>query len=399
MSDKHTYSLFDESEYQPSSEAESGSLVIRAQPGRELSKEQRSFNKLVKRIAQLEGDIAAERDKLEGYLRRYAQKVAPLEGTLAQCQIAFARILAAANGRLALGKRQVGTLRSMILDLCGEAFRSVQPDAETEMFYDEWAETTYREEARQQAEGIKDDMAQDLRDRFGIDLDAFEEDASPEGMARFMNRVKDRIRTAEEENARSQHGRSNSKRERQREKLQQREALTKSSVRGIYLSLAKVLHPDAVSDASERALREDFMKQASLAYQQGDIGTLLRLELRWASRSDAAEGPTTDESLRAYLPALKEQVAQLEQSLRAQALAPRYRPIRPIAVLAERPALAELNKRAQALRMATAEIERDRQFVKSCTSKTALVGLARDYLDAREAEWDLDEVLAAIRRT
>jgi hypothetical protein len=389
---EESFHLFDESEFQPKSRADSGDLTICPQPGHQLSKQQRSFNTLVRRIAELERMIETERLKLDRLLHRHGEEVGPKEQALARGRIELARALAGSCGRFAFGKRQMGIVREMIVDLCHEAFAAVEPDADIERFYDEWAETSFREEAERNEEHLKETIAENLRDMFGFD--PFEEDPPCEEATGFRNGAEDPGRGAETEHDGKPRNRRSTRREKQREKANQREALTKASVRTIYLSLAKVLHPDTVTDVAERSLREEFMKQAAAAYRQGDIATLLRLELRWATRPDASGQAASDEALRAYIPALKEQVQRLEHTLGAQALDPRYLPIAPVARLTEGRALVEMTRRAQALKMALTEIEQRVKFVEQCRSRPSLVEMARDYLDAREVEWDFDDMLA-----
>ena len=50
------------------------------------------------------------------------------------------------------------------------------------------------------------------------------------------------------------------------------------TVRGLFLRLARALHPDRAQDARERAVRTETMKEINRAYREGDIARLAELE-------------------------------------------------------------------------------------------------------------------------
>lgn len=377
----------------PATKTQSTALVIHPDAGQPLSKEQRAFNRLSKRIAELERKIVAERGKLDLLIDHFHETVTPLEEALARFWIDLARELSAANARLGLRKKQKEIVGAMILTLCDEAFCVKKPDAEAEALYDEWAETSYREEVRQLTEERKRKLADALRTRFGVDPS--DEEDSAEAMARLLRQLEE-TRAAEEEPSPRRRRKNPKQREREAQ-LERREALTRKSVRDIYLSLAKVLHPDAVADPAERALREDYMKKATIAYRGGDIAALLKLQLHWVTRDDAAMRALSDEALNLYLPALREQVEQLEQALHSLVLDPRYFPISPVAGMKKVDAFFHMGQRAKVLRMDAVEVAREVEFVRSCRSNSKLVDFARDYLESREIDWELDEALTSVR--
>ena len=57
--------------------------------------------------------------------------------------------------------------------------------------------------------------------------------------------------------------------------------LKAKSVRSIYISLAKLVHPDTETDELQRAVKEEEMKKLSAAYEAKDLPTLLRMEMEW----------------------------------------------------------------------------------------------------------------------
>ena len=374
MTEIHPSRPSGESPSEPGRGPEPASLVQQAPQGQALSREQRRFNRLVSRIAELEQEIASGRERLERLLAGFHEKVVPLEETLARREIELALALAAAGERFALRKAEKKNLRSMIVDLLDDAFHVVDPDEATEAFHDEWAETAYREKLRNPVEGREHVAAEDAST-------TSDDDAEGEGASgcREGGEQEDETRPGE----RRRH--AGSKRHARAERLRRKEVLTKKSVRDIYLSLAKVLHPDTVSDAEERSLREDFMKQAIQAYGERDIAALLKLELRWVTREDAA---LTDAALCEYFPALREQEKRLERELREQVLEPRFSPIGDVAAMNEQAAMAGIAARARALRRHVAATVEQRKYVRLCASKANFLSFVRSYADAGKSDTD-----------
>jgi hypothetical protein len=305
--------------------------------------------------------------------------VVPLENTLARREIELARALAAAGERFSLRKAEKKNLRRMIVDLLNDAFHVVLPDAATEAFFDEWAETGYREGLRLRAERRQQAAAEDAHTMSDDDVD---DDDVEDGRAGVR-----REDAAQEDASDPDEGRrrAGSKKHGRAEKLRQKEALSKKSVRDIYLSLAKVLHPDTVSDAVERSLREEFMKQAIQAYAERDIAALLKLELRWVARQEVA---LSDAALCEYFPALREQEKRLERTLREQALDPRFAVICGVAALDERAAMAGIAAQAKARRKHVAATVEQLKYVKLCASKANFLSFVRSYAEAGESDAD-----------
>lgn len=397
MNDEKTRTLSGEPALQTRKRSATDALVIRKQKGKVLSKEQRTFNRLTRRIATLEQKMTSDRARLDALMEAYRAQVAPAETERAQVQLELVRALAAASGRVPLQKRQKADLREMILDLFDEILAVIKPDAELEALYDEWSEVSYREEVRQEAEQLKRRTAQALRDEYDIKMDVSGYDDTPEAIARFMENARRQMREAEASRPREagRRRRRAVKQEDHEAVLREREAITKKSVRDIYLAVAKVLHPDAVTDAAERSLREEFMKQATLAYRQGDIAALLKLELRWVTRDDKGTNALGDEVLRAYIPALHEQLARLERALSEQIFDPHYRAVSPVMALPERTALGHIRDRANALRADAKFIERQVAFAKACHAKRDLTAFVYGYFRAREADVDWEAASAA----
>jgi len=325
--DDLTYSLFDESELK-AMEKKRGDLIIRKGIGKELSKEQKYFNRLIKRIDNLRQSIDQEREKLETLLKAYNDSIPKLNISFSEYQLQLARNLANAAGKWRFSNRQHDTLRDVILFLCDNAFQIIEPDEEMIALYNSWSDVSYEEELMMQEEHYKRIFAQQAKILFDLDLDPDDFDDSPEAYARISAQVRARIDEMEREMASTAPPRRKTQKQLEKEeRLKHEEELKRRSVREIYLMLAKALHPDAASHLEDHEEREEMMKKATVAYKENDLPTLLALEMEWvASREKALDG-IPDDTLKLYITALKEQVTQLTQIRYYLYMEPRYQVI------------------------------------------------------------------------
>lgn len=348
--------------------AADAALLVQPKAGASMSRLQRTFNGLVQQVAGLEQRLSVQRDELEVLLARYRERVAKRDRELADAQLALARALADAHARLPLRGNQKKDLAATLCALCEDAFLFLAPDAETEALYDAWSECSYREAlsraSAEQDEGFDDEA------EAGTGNDAEErtdDDDRPRGRRGGSE--------PDEESPRGP-GQGADFAAREARRLEQA-ALTRRSVREVYLALARVLHPDTVTEASERQEREDAMKQATEAYRTLDFLALLRLELRWIRREGHRRDGMGDDTLRAYIRALRVQVAKLERAVAEQAADPRYDPIAFVAFLPKSRALKELEDRARQLRAVTADLVDLRGVVRGSASRQELAAIVR----------------------
>jgi hypothetical protein len=324
MDDK-TYSLFDDHAFAGGDNHPKNALRIVPGKKQALSKNQIAFNKLTARIERLHETIRNETAKLEQLLKIYAAELSARRQELARTRLKLAMTLGNSAETLKYGKRQREQLRAVILDLCDQAFAAVEPDEDTEAFYDRWSAASYREELENQSAMMKQMFADGAREFLGIDLDLDELDDTPEGLARLMNRLKNEAKDGGPwQEGRRAKGKKSKKQLEREERKKQEEALQQKSLRSIYLALAKALHPDTIMDPGEKVRKEALMKKVTAAYADKDLAALLTLEMEWVSSENAALGSLPEEKLKLYIASLKEQVAALEQEKHALYHHPRF---------------------------------------------------------------------------
>ncbi|MFZ4548092.1 MAG: hypothetical protein ACOYN4_11685, partial [Bacteroidales bacterium] len=275
-------------------------------------KNQQLFNRLTKRIENLEKENANLNEKFSRLLSFHSKEITPLETMVAHARIQLAMALAKSTESLKFTQKQTDSIRDTLLEQCNLAFQHIEPTPEQEAFYNKWAAVSYKDDLESQMMDEKEMFADYMSDTFGFDIDFDDFDDSPEGQARFYAKMKDQFAKSQESN----HQQEPKKTKRQinyENKLKSEEAIKARSLRSIFIALAKVLHPDTETNESLKSEKEEVMKKVTSAYDQKDLTTLLRLEMEWIHKTNEHLEQMTDDKLGIYISALKQQVKELEE--------------------------------------------------------------------------------------
>jgi hypothetical protein len=383
------------------------SIRIVAKTKKQLSREAKKFNTLTARISRLEREIQHESEKLDQLFTVYARDVQPLEHAHAVVMMDVAALLSIFPEKKKLGRKQRESVREMILDLCERSFCIIEPSAEQKAVYDKWSDIRYEDEYKRQSDGSKAEIAQMLKDEMGLDVDLSDIDDSPEGFARFKEKIEAELGKQWDERPEVRKGKKRSRadervrteefmRVQEREKAE--EELKTKSIRSIYIALAKVLHPDTEIDPDLKNEKEETMKRVTLAYAERDFTALLRLEMEWVHKESLRADRLTDEKLKIYCSALEDQVAELKLELAMLPQHPRYLPVAHLADLPEWRALDQLRDEARNEKLAIAEFTRFKHLLESPASYKEILADIEGYLDAFVSdEPTLDDIEAFLK--
>jgi len=124
-------------EIEPHSSAKKSETALKITfSGKQLSKKQKAFNKLVKSIEAHSQKIKDEEVKLDILLKEYSETIPSLKKAHAESNLKLAKGLASASVKLKFGKKQKEKIRQAIVWLCNDAFGEIKPDEESIAFYD-----------------------------------------------------------------------------------------------------------------------------------------------------------------------------------------------------------------------------------------------------------------------
>jgi hypothetical protein len=291
----------------------------------DISPLRKKFNAQARKIEELRRKIEERTRACNELLAYWGATLAPVETSVAELQTKLAMALDGKVKDFKLGVRQREMVGDAILGLLDDSFSLAPADEEARGLYDRWNDTSFDEEMARQEGEMAAVLSGAIREHFGIDIDEEILRKGPEALEAFLGEALMDGRAEKGRKHREKTAKQLAKEERER----QAEEFAKKSVRSLYLSLAKVLHPDAEPDESAKAGKERLMKEVTAAYEAGDLHTLLRIEGEWIRRESANAKPLTDELLKVYLASLKEQARDLEDELACLGLAPQYAPIQP----------------------------------------------------------------------
>ena len=275
------------------------------------SKEHLAFNKLTKRIEGVQKKIDSETKKLEELLALYHKEVFPRVLELGNLKIKLCHLLHEKRKAVSLSKKQNQKLDEVIIDLLDDAFSVVEPEEPTKIIYNTYTGGDFDEESKEEEEDLKQAFAEMFYKQFGIKLDPSLLDEDPD-----FTKIEEQLKHQIDEKYGTQKPRKKTKKQAEKEALvQQKEDLKKKSLRSIYLSLVKLLHPDTEQDKDLRLEKEEVMKKVTTAYDNKDMMELLKIEMQWVKVHEQSLNNTDVNTVAIYVQLLKDQLQQLEFEL------------------------------------------------------------------------------------
>jgi len=336
-----------------------------------LTKEQIAFNRLTQRIQKLETSIESESVKIDRLINFYEKEVQPNKIKLAEVQIVLALALDELTNKHRLAKSIVEKVKETILYLCDKAFEFIDVTPESEALYDRWSDISYQDDLEQQKNNGKDMFFNFFGDKFGdsINKDDFDMD-DPESMARFQKKMEQLFEDTKNDTSKTK--KKTKKQEEKEELKKQEEAIQNKSIRSIYISLTKVLHPDTEVDEVLKKDKEELMKSVTAAYEQKDLSTLLRLEMEWVFKTTEHLEKLAEDKLKIYISVLKERVSELEMEKHMLYRNPRLENVFPYVSQTEKTAKNSINEEKDQLLNDCLDLDSNTSILKRLKSKSEI---------------------------
>ncbi|WP_430934417.1 hypothetical protein [Saccharicrinis sp. 156] len=354
------------------------SIIIKTKNTRSktLSKEQKQFNRLVKKIEKLTDDIEKKEQILENTLAKYHTTINPVKIEIAQSLIEFAKNTHQLLQKFKYTNAQQRDLSGMIVSLLDSAFVEIEPDEEVRKLYDQYSfEGTYDEAVEEDMASQLEDLVEILEFQFGIELDRDSipdpMTASQEDIAAFVASLHQKIdaeqSTANTREPSGQEKKRKTSKAQHENELKEKAAmeLKNKSLRSLYLSLAKALHPDTGGTEDEIIQKEELMKQVTQAYDDKDLSSLLKLEVTWLKGEAGHTGNLADKQLNVYNQVLREQVKELEQKQFSMSVNPRFFEIEDYCFAQTKDIPAMLDEELEELNVRLVELQNDMLKIKN----------------------------------
>jgi hypothetical protein len=282
-----------------------------------LSKSQKLFNNLIKKIDAERKRLVAWQTMIPLYHQKHASEFAPLTQTFNELRAELVRLFDKAFAEKLFNKNDKAKLKDMICAIAAELIVE-NDDEDLKRIYNKHSGGDIDAEIKEEKSAMKA-MMQDI---LGVDLGDDFDFGSPESMMAHVSE-KMRQKLEDEEQIRQDYQKRNVKRKRSaktlaREAKQEAEAQNISqSIREVYRKLASALHPDKEQDALERDRKTALMQRVNIAYNNKDLLKLLELQLEVEQIDQAEINNITEERLKYYNKILTEQSKELRMEVSA----------------------------------------------------------------------------------
>ena len=283
-----------------------------------LSKAQKEFNRLTKRIARLEKDVQEFGEAATRLRQRVQNEYRPLQARHNEERANLVRLFDRALDTYKLTKGERNKILDLMLNGCIDLLD--RGHADLGPIFDKYAPPLSAEEDAQADKEIAEAMKEMFTMQFGIE---FEPDADVSTQAKFQAYVQQKMaeqqaRFAEEEaqqETRRATRKKSPKQQAAEAKKQAEEKNITKSVRALYMDLVKALHPDLEPDEAEKARKTELLKQVTTAYEANELLTLLRLQLELNRIDQSHLENLAEDQLGYYNKLLREQVRELDDRL------------------------------------------------------------------------------------
>jgi hypothetical protein len=301
---RHQESLFDEPQERNLTVVDA---LAQAKP---QDKQQATFQRLVKQIDELRGQIEEWQTYGERYNQKVSEKLMPIYAAIRKQRIAMAQLLDEQFHRkdAIRGKRLRSKLQSMIIELTRDLIQE-ERDEDIVALHDRHSDLTHDEDSE-----LDKALSQEIIENiFGVRLD--DEEAS-DSIDEMLFKARQKQAQAEEERAAQRaSSKKSAKAAAAEEKRLAAEKAVSQSVREVYRKLASALHPDRSGGDLTPERKTDLMQRVNRAYDKGNLLELLNIQLEIEQIDAAHLANLSVERIAHYNQVLREQVAELKAEL------------------------------------------------------------------------------------
>ncbi len=303
----------------PASASASALVHIATPTAGVFSKAQKEFNRLTKRVGNLETELADFQQAAMDLRRRVQEEYRPLQ---AQHDAQRAEVVPVLDAAYRAKNKLTANERLKIKEMLAQAFFDLPQKG-----FDQLQPILDRYTPPRAAEADAEDdrltaamMQQLFEQQYGLKFDPSVDISSPEKFRAYAEQLMNEQQAAwEAEEAAKEARRAQRKKTPKQQAAEEKKALEEKSVtqavRTIYRDLVKALHPDREPDEAEKARKTELMQRVTAAYEKNELLTLLRLQLELEHIDLTHLEQLADSQLAPYNKLLREQVRDLEQTL------------------------------------------------------------------------------------
>ena len=321
-------------------------ITITSNSSKMLTKAQERFNKLTHSIEKLEREIVQKEQTLHTILDHFTKNIDPLLEKEAKNKIQLAFLIEEKMLSAKLSKKAQNQAEEIILYLLDKAFTHVIANEEEISLYNRFSDLSYDDEKELEMAFMKAEM-EAMFTQQGIDIDLSHINIeNEEEMAKIMGEFHEKMQNKqlEDKQKEAESPKKKTKKEIAREAIEKAkiEAQNKS-LKSIYISLSKALHPDTESNPKEKIKKEELMKKVTVAYQEKNFPLLLQLEMEWIHQTTEHLNQLSDDKLNIYIEILLERERELQAEKYMLQQHSKFQKVRAITHMNEKSAMRAIN--------------------------------------------------------
>lgn len=321
-------------------------ITITTTGTKKLTHAQDRFNKLTARIEKLENELVEKEKSLQYVMNHFSKNMEPLIESDARNKIQLAFLVEEKMLSAKLSKKAQAQAEELIIHLLNEAFTEVIANEEEISLYNRFADLSYEDEKELELTFMKGEM-EALFSQQGIDIDLTGIDIeNEEELAKIVAEFQEKRQNKqlEDNQKEAENPKKKTKKEIAREAIEKAkiEAQNKS-LKSIYISLSKALHPDTEADPAEKLKKEELMKKVTVAYQEKNFPLLLQLEMEWIHQTSEHLNKLSDDKLSIYIEILLDRERELQAEIFMLQQHPRFQKVRDYAYMNEKSAIRSIN--------------------------------------------------------
>jgi chemotaxis protein histidine kinase CheA len=286
---------------------------------KELSKTQKQFNNLIKKIEAQKQALLEWQQTLPLYNQKISSEYQALWDTYNQHRVDLVYLLDRAHDDKLFTKSDKAKIRHILIDLAEQLIVEHGKDELKDIYNKHSGDDI--DAAQEEADAMAAELMKTMMGgMFGIEIGDDVDVGSPEKMQAFLHEKMqeaaaqhtEKQRQAEEKRA----SRKKTKKQLEKEaKKQQEEQNISQSIREVYRKLAAALHPDREPDEQERERKTKLMQRVNTAYEKKNLLQLLELQLEAEQIDQEHLNNIAEDRLKYFIKILKEQLFELEQEV------------------------------------------------------------------------------------
>jgi hypothetical protein len=288
--------------------------ITKSSSAQPLSKAQKQFNSLLKKIDAQKTLLLNWQATLPRYNQEVANSYTPLHDEYCDLRAELVLLFDSVFNNKLFKKTDKAKLRYVIIDMATELIENGKE--ELILVHDKYADYSFEESEKEADEMVGQSVKAMMEMALGIKLDDDVDFSSPEELAKLLHQKKQEQEEKQRQAYESRAQRKKTAKQSEREaKKEQEDQTISQSIREAYRKLSSSLHPDREQDPTERERKTELMQRVNAAYAKKDLLKLLELQLEVEQIDPAYINTIAEDRLKYINKVLQGQFSELEQDI------------------------------------------------------------------------------------